>query len=180
MVSMRHLGLLGLIFRLNAPDVYMVKENCHSKKGRRELLCEVHHLRAEKRKGKIGIFRYTYVVCRSCGISSRLVKGIKEVIGLIGGDINDYKIDGDKFYVNLWDNKNKKARNADIDLLEIRNSANINYGLAIASVYTTLVNDVSRPRNWLKNISVVLKGNPPIPKDSMKDLKRRFREVKVK
>jgi len=32
------LGLSGLIFRLNAPNVYMVKENCHSKKGRRELL----------------------------------------------------------------------------------------------------------------------------------------------
>jgi len=84
------------------------------------LFCEVHHLRAEKRKGKIGIFRYTYVVCRSCGISSHLVKGIKQVIGLIGSNIHQ-KIDGDRFYVNLWDNESKKARNADIDVLEIRN-----------------------------------------------------------
>jgi len=35
------LGLLGLMFRLNAPNVYMVKENCHSKMRRRELLYEL-------------------------------------------------------------------------------------------------------------------------------------------
>jgi hypothetical protein len=89
-------------------------------------------------------------------------------------------VDKDKVYVNLWFEDKKESRNADIDILEIRNSANINYGYAIASVITTLKNDLSRPDDYLKTIPVVLKDNPPIPEDSMNDLKYNFGRINDK
>jgi hypothetical protein len=89
-------------------------------------------------------------------------------------------VDKDKVYVNLWFEDKKKSRNADIDILEIRNSANINYGYTIASVMTTLKNDLSRPRDYLKRIPVVFTDSPPIPADSMKDLEYNFAGINDK
>jgi hypothetical protein len=45
---------------------------------------------------------------------------------------------------------------------------------------TTLKNDLSRPRNYLKRIPVVLKDNPPIPEDSMKALEYNFGRINDK
>lgn len=42
-----------------------------------------------------------------------------QVIGLIGDDIEDFHTDEDKIYISLWSEPQKKARNADIDVLEI-------------------------------------------------------------
>ncbi len=55
------MGLLGLMFRLNAPNVYMVKENCHSKKRRRELLLpEYLQVDWKKAKGMRDILTHHY------------------------------------------------------------------------------------------------------------------------
>lgn len=77
-------------------------------------------------------------------------------------------------YVNLWFKEEKKARNADIDVLEIRNTADINYDLAIHEVLDTLLNDHTRKRKYVRGIPVILKDNPPIPGDSMQLLRHEF------
>ena len=133
------------------------------------LYCIKDHLRVRK------IFvKNTYVGCRGCGNSNNLVKGIKAVVGLIGDDIKDYKQDGEKMYVNLWFESDKKARNADIDVLEIHESNGINYDYAVNAVLNVLKNDVSRPRKYVKNIPVVIRGNPPLSENSRMILKHEF------
>jgi len=142
------------------------------------IICSTHYLRTEKKKIMIGIFKsITYVSCRHCNSFLTLIKDIKQIIGLISGDIEDSRVDGDKFYVNLWNEQEKEARNADIDILEVRNSSNISYDWAINDVVRKL-QDPSRPHDYLKKIPVVLRDSPPIPNDAMKTLKKEFREVK--
>ena len=131
------------------------------------LFCTDHLLRAEKIKVTLDAFhKYTYVGCRSCKGFVNLTEGITEVIGLIGGDIKDYKQDGEKVYVNLWFENEKKARNADIDILEIRESDGISYDWAVNAVLNELKNDVSRPSKYVKSIPVIIKGNPPLSENS--------------
>jgi len=115
--------------------------------------------------------------CEHCN-SSNFLKDIKYIIGIIGTNIEIYQLEGDKFYINLWDKENEIARNADINILEIRNTKSIkNYDFVINSVYTTLYNDVSRDKNYLKGVSVIIKGNPRISEDVLNMLKKNFKEV---
>jgi hypothetical protein len=139
------------------------------------LFCPRCYMRAEIRKVRTGIFKKeAFVSCRHCKCSGFLIKGIKQVIGLVGGDIDGYQVDGDRVYVKLWDEEKEESRNADIDILEIRGSSKpINYALAIASLYTTLYNDVSRPRGWVKGIKVVIRG-VPLSDDALDLLKSKF------
>jgi hypothetical protein len=122
-------------------------------------------------------YEYGERYCEHCG-SSSFLKNVKCVIGLIGSNIEVYQLEGDKFYINLWDKENEIARNADINILEIRNTKSIkNYDFVINSVYTTLYNDVSRDKNYLKGVSVIIKGNPRISEDVLNMLKKNFKEV---
>lgn len=121
---------------------------------------------------------YPYVVCRGCGSSLHLIKGVKEVIGLIGGDVDYYRTDGERVYVSLWSEAQKQARNADIDLLEIRNSSGITYDYAINAVLQTLKNDVSRPAEYVKGIPVILTDNPPLSENARRILEDEFGGIK--
>lgn len=143
------------------------------------LLCTKCRLRAKRQKARVILLNsHTYVACRGCGSSLDLIKGIKKVIGLIGGDVDDSRVDGERVYVNLWAEAQKAARNADIDLLEIRNSSNITYDYAINAVWVALTNDASRPRKYVKRIPVILKDNPPLSENSRRILEREFGGIK--
>ena len=64
------------------------------------LFCPGCYMRAEIRKVRTGIFKKeAFVSCRHCNRSGFLMKGIKHIIGLIGGDIHRYKVDRDRVYV---------------------------------------------------------------------------------
>jgi|GEM_PF-5330883 len=143
-----------------------------------DLVCKNCFLKTELRGVEISNFNsYTYPVCRNCEDPLSLYPDIKKVIGVIGGDLNDFNVIGEKFYVNLWNNG--KARNADIDILEIINSPKIeNYDYVINSVYTTLYNDVSRDKDYFKKVTVIIKGNPPISEDVISMLKEKFKDVR--
>lgn len=104
---------------------------------------------------------------------------VKQVIGLIGGNISNYKQDGDKVYVNLWFESEKKARNADIDVLEIQETAGISYDYAVNAVLNELKNDVSRPSKYVKNISVVIKGSPTLSENSKMILELEFGGISI-
>jgi len=143
------------------------------------LFCKNCMLRAEKRKVWLELFkRYSYVVCRGCGAAEALEKGIKKVIGLIGGNVDDYSIEGDTAYVNLWFEKEKKARNADIDILVVAESEDMRdehqYDRAIDAVYNVLVNDRTRPRDYVRKIPVLIEGNPPLSIRAKRVLENEF------
>jgi len=143
------------------------------------LFCTECLLRSKKEIAKIGVLKsYSYVACRNCGSSLYLMKNIKQVVGLIGVDINTYKQDGEKVYVNLWFEAEKKARNADIDILEIHESNGVSYDYAVNAVLNVLKNDVSRPIKYVKRIPVIISGNPPLSENSMKILENEFGSVK--
>jgi len=101
-----------------------------------------------------------------CGTAEALITGIKKVVGIIGGNINNYSIDGDTAYVRLWFEKEKKAKNADIDMLLVAESEDLKneneYDKAIDAVYNVLVNDRTRPKKYVRRIPVIIEGNPPL------------------
>ncbi|MEN3039237.1 MAG: HEAT repeat domain-containing protein, partial [Candidatus Kryptonium sp.] len=146
------------------------------------LVCRKDHTRAEVRKVHVNTFtKRVYVSCRVCGSSLSLVKGIKEVVGLIGGDVEDYVVDLDRYYVSLWDEVRKEARNADIDVLEIREASYaLDYEWAIEAVCNILKNDLHKPRNYLKRVPVIIRNNLKLSDGIMKILKSEFKEIIIK
>ncbi|MDM8523118.1 hypothetical protein QUF80_07080 [Desulfococcaceae bacterium HSG8] len=98
-------------------------------------------------------------------------------MGLIGsGGI--FELQRDRIYINLWSESDKKAGNADIDILEIRDTAGINYDYAINAVLVSLKNDAPRPSGYVRQIPVVIYGNPPIPEGAMRILDHEFGEIR--
>ena len=97
---------------------------------------------------------------------------------MIGGDVKDYKQDGEKVYVNLWFEHEKKARNADIDVLEIHESNGISYNWAINAELNELKNDVSRSSKYVINIPVIIRGNPTLLENSKMILANEFGGIK--
>ncbi len=141
------------------------------------LICKDCFLRTDLKIIKISNFKnFSYPVCRHCGSPLSLQPKIEKVIGVIGGDINDFNIIGELLYVNLI--KGEDVRNADIDEIEIREGIyNKSYDYVINKVYTTLYNDVSRDTAFFKGIRVVIKGKSNISEDVKKMLKEKFKEV---
>jgi len=143
------------------------------------LLCSSCFLRAGKIRIRIGILkRHTFIACRHCHGCLHLIKDVRQVIGLIGGNIGAHRINEGEVFVNLWSETEKRARNADIDVLEIRNDKGVSYDYAVNAVLITLKNDVSRPRKYVKSIPVVIHGEPPIPREIMRILEQEFGGVK--
>ncbi|MCU4137422.1 MAG: HEAT repeat [Thermodesulfobacteria bacterium] len=143
------------------------------------LFCKNCMLRAEKKKAKFGLFkRWSYVVCRGCGTAEALIIGIKKVVGIIGGNISNYSIDGDTAYVRLWFEKEKKARNADIDMLLIAESEDMQneneYDKAINTVYNVLVNDRTRSKKYVRKIPVLIQRNLPLSIRAKRVLENKF------
>lgn len=122
----------------------------------------------------------SYFVCRCCGKSDS--KEGKKIIGLIGGNVKSYQTNGNDIYVNLWSEREKKARNADIDMLEIRASKeNFDYDWAVNAVWIELTNDTSRKANanYVKNIPVVIQDNLKLNDHTMNMLKNGFGEIET-
>gem|GEM_PF-2327491 len=138
------------------------------------LYCPQHSLRP--RKIKKNIF-FSDIICRGTNCSQKFETGVEKVVGLIGGDIKNYKIDKERVYVNLWNEDKKEGRNADIDVLEIRSTGNITYKFAIDAVSSVLKNDLSRSKE-LKEIPVIIDGKQELDMHSKKTLKENFGDIK--
>ncbi len=141
------------------------------------LFCEKHLLKPViTRKALI----YCDVQCRAKYCRHTFITGIREVTGLIGSDIDKCKKNRGRAYVNLWSEPDKKARNADIDVLEIREAEGISYDHAISAVLMALINDASRSREYIKKIPVVISGNPLISEGAMKILRHEFGGIRIR
>lgn len=136
------------------------------------LICENDFFRPYK----IYLSEGEFVECRVCGHSKFLQSGVEEVIGFIG-DQQYPQRDGKRLFIDLWDQENKKAKNADIDALWIIQSENIDYGWAISAVIQTLKNDITRQKE-LNEIPVTIKGTPEIPEEEAEILEELFAEIR--
>ncbi len=139
-----------------------------------QIICSKHFLKPSlKRK----MLFYYDVRCRAEKCSQdEFMTGIKQVTGLIDTDTRSYR-EGDRFYVSLWSEKTRTAGNADIDVLEIRDTEGISYDYAINAVLAELKNDASRPDGYVKQISVVICGNSPISKGAKAVFEHEFGKI---
>lgn len=145
-----------------------------------DLLCSKCFSRTRIFELTLGLLKNeTYVACRHCKSCFHLIKNVSKgkVTGVIGSNIENYSVTGDKVYINLWSEQQKKARNADIDVLEIENSGEISYDYAINAVLITLKNDVSRPAGYIRGISVVI--HEKLPAGTMRMLEHEFGEIQT-
>ncbi len=138
------------------------------------LFCPQHLLRPQKVKKNIF---YNDIRCRGANCSQEFETGVRQVVGLIGGDVVGYNKDKEKVYVNLWNEANKEARNADIDVLEIWGTGGLSYKYAIDAVSNVLKNDHSRSKE-LKEMPVIIKDKLELEVHSKKTLKENFGEIK--
>jgi hypothetical protein len=91
---------------------------------------------------------WDWAECRICGKSGTLETGVERVVGQIGGDY-EWLLEDGTLYVNLWDQDHKKARAADIDVLEIVEGADIDYDWAISAVLEQLAQRENAPgKQW--------------------------------
>jgi HEAT repeat protein len=129
-----------------------------------------------------------YFVCRTCGKNRKkqaFYTGIDHIIGIIGDmnwvQQNTYQENGQtRLAVKLFPNAEGKARSADIDLLEIqepRPGETIDYDYAINAVIIALSEDMGRQKP-LKEIPVIIRGNPPLSKNSRSILANKFGRIK--
>ncbi|MCP4351285.1 MAG: hypothetical protein GY795_37955 [Desulfobacterales bacterium] len=141
----------------------------------RHLICSRHFFRPfRKRKALF----YHDVRCRAKNCSqNEFMTGIKQVTGVIGASSTPSYSEGDMFYISLWSEKTRTARNADIDVLEIRDAEGISYDYAINAVLIELKNDASRLRGYVKQIPVVICGNPPVPEGAKAVLEHEFGKI---
>ncbi len=121
--------------------------------------------------------KYVYAACRGCGTWSHLIQNVRKSVGIVGGDTEDYYTDEDSIYINLWSEQQKKARNADIDVLEIREGKNINYDYAINAVLITL-SEMMCPDQ--KNIPVIIHKKASVPEGVMVILSHEFGEIIIR
>jgi len=174
-------GVLVCFFRLMNPFFSASKherENWHEISAFPQLFCPKYAVKPKLKKRSPTFVYYQGVPCRGDdGCTTKLLAGIKKVTGMIAGpEVEDYR-EGDQYFINLWYEGLKKARNADIDQLEIRESKLIkNYDLAISSVTKELIDDLSRPREFFTKIPLIIQGTPSISEGVRKKLRTEFAE----
>lgn len=105
---------------------------------------------------------FSLPICSSCQSSSNLLGGIKNIIGVIGGNILKMEFQEETIRLPVWNEKKKKALMAEIDALEIHNGNIGNYHYAIHSVIIKLNENAVESKEWLKKIPVYLKENPKL------------------
>lgn len=116
-----------------------------------------------------------YFYCGRCG-STDLVKNAKTVVGVIGSSAQQLLQQGNRVYLELWNEDRKQAINAEIDLLEIR-YADISYDFAINDLINRWTNDLGKKVRRLKRISVHLMNKAPVPEESLRLLRQYFQRI---
>jgi hypothetical protein len=101
---------------------------------------------------------WQWVRCKRCKEVHGLKIGVEKVVGQIGGD-GDRALDNGLLYLNLWDEGNRKARYAELDVLEIVGGKPLNYDWAVSAVVDKMHNQHHGQAN---RISVKLVGNPSL------------------
>ena len=136
------------------------------------------HLR-RPRKQRFRLF-YFDLRCRS-GRSDCLWEEVEEVVGRIGGPTAELGVHGRRLVVALWDPNTQRAQGADLDRLELWREAGWreeDSDRALDAVLQALLQDPTRPRDWLKGVEVVLVGKPPLSERAWRVLRSEFGAVR--
>ena len=145
------------------------------------LVCKHCMLRPEMHKGKVSLLKtIKWVVCRGCGSSGKLLTDVRNVVGVIGGTTEGLRKEGRTVTINLWNEVEQSACNADIDSLVICAGGVNNYERAVNAVINALRGDVSRPVDWCKKIPVILEGSPELTPGARRMLEDTFAVVEAR
>jgi hypothetical protein len=114
------------------------------RRGHPHLFCHACWARAvHLREGE-----WDWVECRLCGNSGTLETDVKEVVGQVGGEY-EWSLANGVLRLNLWDQERKKARAADIDVLEIVDGGGVDYDWAVSAVLEELERRGNAPgKQW--------------------------------
>ncbi len=74
-----------------------------------------------------------WLTCKVCGEASTLFGDVQRAVGQIGGS-TQARTEAGEYAFNIWDDKNKTAIRAEIDVLEIIGGSAIDYDWAVSSV----------------------------------------------
>ncbi|MCP4695954.1 MAG: hypothetical protein GY862_03755 [Gammaproteobacteria bacterium] len=123
-----------------------------------------------------------YFVCRACG--QQVFIEAERLVGMIGATAYPEIYMENRYVcmaVSLFDTAERIALSADIDRLEIHPSSGAteqDYDYAVTAVDIALSNDPHRTRK-LKQIPIILHGNPPLSENTRRILKNHFRRVET-
>lgn len=134
-----------------------------------DLFCPTCFLRAKQLRRWISSI--ALVFCPSCYDYMELLTGIKKVAGVIGGEAEGLQRNGDTLWVPLWNERERKARYADIDLLIIRAGVG-NYHFALNAVIIELT---AGTKNGTGTIPASMDGTFRLSKVEMNMLRDNFR-----
>jgi hypothetical protein len=82
---------------------------------------------------------WDWVRCRQCKEVHALHPGVRQVIGQVGGDA-DWDLQDGKLRINLWDESQRKAHAADLDVLQVLGGKAIHYDWAVSALVNALHN----------------------------------------
>ena len=143
----------------------IIKSNAPFRSHYPDLFCKQCRRRA-------ALLTQSVAACPVCGVSKHLLKGITEVIGVIGGDSGELVRENHKVTVPVWIEEKRKARNADIDALVIRENGVENYHLAINALILELAENATQQPG--PRIPVFIEGNPTLSKFELNLLTANF------
>jgi hypothetical protein len=136
-----------LPLRRSFPDVYC--QHCYAR-------AEQHHYE-----------EWDWVSCRQCKEVHGLQPGVRQAVGQIGGDVA-WDLKGGTLHLNLWDDASRKARAADLDVLEIVGGKPIHYDWAVSAIVDKLH---GQSLGVGSRIAVKLVGHPVLEGNSLNLLK---------
>lgn len=83
---------------------------------------------------------WTFAVCRRCDQYHTLIPDIEQIVGLVGPKFEEERQAAGELRLELWNEKRKTARYADVDRVEIHGGADFNYDWAVNAVLQELKN----------------------------------------
>ena len=121
-----------------------------------------------------------YFVCDHCHKSAK-IEHVTQLTGVIGGisGLQPIQTFPHCYEINLWDEANQRARNADVDHIIVRAGNLSHYELALNSVINILKGDATRPAKWCKRIPVEVEDSVSLPAGIVTMLKDSFKNVKM-
>jgi hypothetical protein len=141
------------------------------------LVCKKHTARTIIKE----VLGFSSINCRKdkdCADENNIIYPAINIVGVIGDIVEDNLVDN-QYYVNVWNQDVLKFRNGDYDIIEIRESKQIdNYDAIIQRLYRFLINDLSSPKP-LNEVIIIIKGNPALSENSLRFLKDKFLRVEI-
>lgn len=128
------------------------------KEGHPHLYCMTCYAKSEE----IQFREWEWIRCKRCHDVVGLKKGVREIVGEIGGEMDKNLVE-EVLQVRLWDDVTRQARNAEIDALLIVGGKPIDYDWAVSAVVQRLHNQSG---DQAMQIPIRILGEVPLSQNS--------------